>query len=97
MKILPSFQLKLPFPSFSKPSFETHEDVKNLMRKPIKSRKDELPKFWTAKERVIVGSILGLTILLSIIFWYKGQNGNIQISWPSFENLGFGETVVIEK
>jgi hypothetical protein len=97
MKILPSFQLKLPFPSFSKPSFEVHEDVKNLMRKPPKSKKDELPKFWTARERIIVGILLGGTILLSILFWYKGQNGNINLTLPKIEEFGFGETVVIEK
>lgn len=99
MKFLPSFQLKLPFPSFSKPSFDIHEDVKNLMRKPIKRRSQDkdLPKFWTAKERFIVGAILGGTIILSIFFWYKGNGGRVEINMPSFNNLGFGETVIIEK
>lgn len=92
MKILPFFQLKLPFPSFG-----VHEEVRNLMKKSRKSKKDELPKFWTVKERLIVSTILIGTVLLSIIFWYKGNGGRVEINLPKFDSLDFGETVVIEK
>lgn len=70
------------------------------MKKPPKAKKDELPQFWSHKERLLVGIILVVTILGSIYFWYQGQNKipEFQLSVPSFNFGGFGlnQTITVE-
>lgn len=92
MGLLPSLKI-----SFEKPSFGVSEEVKNLMKKPPKPKKDEQHRFWTLKERLIVGGILLITILGSLFFWYKGNGGKIEVNFPDFGDFGLTKTVVIEK
>lgn len=95
MGFLPSLKI-----SFEKPSLDVHEEVKNLMRKPLKAKKDDLPQFWSHKERLLVILILAVTILGSVYFYYRGQGKTpeFQISVPSFNFGGFGlnQTITVE-
>lgn len=96
MGLLPSLKI-----SFEKPDLGIHEDVKNLMRKPLKQKKDSFPIYWGVKERIFVGIILGVTLLGSLFFYYKGTGSFPQISFkmPSFSFAGFGinETIILKK
>lgn len=81
--------------SFEPPKFGVAQEVKNLLKAPPKSKKNNLV-FWSRKERAIVGSILILSVLFSIYFWYKGNNQIPDIQLPKIENFGFGFSEVIE-
>jgi len=94
MGFLPSLKV-----SFQKPSF-VDEEVKNLMRKPPKFKKDDLPQPWSHKERLLVVIILVITILGSIYFYYSGQGKTPEFNFsaPSFNFGGFGinQTITVE-
>lgn len=98
MGLLPSLKV-----SVEKPSFEIADEVKNLMKKPPKPKKDEMPRFWTRKERMIVGVILILSIVGSLYFWWQSGASNMgdttlpSFSLDNFSGFGFNQTVVIEK
>ncbi|MAG59180.1 hypothetical protein CMO96_00085 [Candidatus Woesebacteria bacterium] len=72
---------------------EIADEVKDLLKKPSK-KKDEPHKFWSHKERTLVGVIFAATILFSIYFWYKGQGKLPEVNVGGF---GLNETVVVEK
>lgn len=95
MGLLPSFKV-----SVEKPQFGVSDEVKNLMKKPPKAKKDELPQFWSHKERLLVGIILAITVLGSIYFYYKGQGKtpDFNFSSPSFNFGGFGlnQKIIVE-
>jgi len=95
MGLLPSLKISL-----EKPSLEVSQEVKALMKKP-KPKKDKPPIFWSHKERAVVGVLLFLTIILSIIFWYKGGGDTPEVKFgiPSINIGGFGlnETIILEK
>lgn len=95
MGILPSLKVTV-----EKPGFEVADSVKNLMKRPQRQKPGEPPKFWSHKERLIVGTILGITILGSIYFYYQGQGKfpEIRIEKPSFNIGGFGinQTITVE-
>lgn len=86
---------------FKKPGV-TPEIADLLKKPPKKKRDDQKDKFWTLKERLIVGAILAGTMLGSLYFWYLGNGGNLKIptnfEMPSFNFGGFGvnETIVVE-
>lgn len=86
--------------SFEPPKFGVVDEVQNLLKKPPKPKKDELPKFWSHKERFLVGVILAATILLSAYFYYQGQGEipEFKFSAPSFNFGGFGlnQTIIVE-
>lgn len=94
MGFLPSLKV-----SFEKPSL-VDEEVKNLMRKPSKMKKDELPQPWSHKERLFVVIILAITILGSVYFYYQGtgKTPEFNFSVPSFNFGGFGinQTITVE-
>lgn len=92
MGLLPSLKI-----SFEKPSFGVSEEVKNLMKKTPKPKKEEKPRFWSLKERLFVAAIFLISILGSIFFWYQGNGAKFDIKLPNFDDLGLTETVVIEK
>lgn len=96
MGLLPGLKI-----SFEKPDLEVHEDVKQMMKKPPKPKKEAPPLFWDTKQRIIVGIILAVTLLGSLFFYYKGSGAlpQINIQMPSFSLGGFGinETIIIEK
>lgn len=79
---------------FDPPKFGMADEVKNLLKKPPK-KKGELPKFWTHKERVLVGAILVLTVLLSVYFWYKGQGAMPQLKILEIGGFGLSGTVEV--
>lgn len=72
------------------------EETRNLFDKAGKPKKKEKPKPWTHKERFLVGLFLILTILLSLYFYYKGQNKLPEFKF-NFGGFGINETVVLEK
>lgn len=80
--------------SFEAPKFGVTDEVKNLFKKKERVKKDQPLKFWTHKERVLVGIFLTITILLSAYFWYKGQG-----KFPAFSisGFGFGQKVILGK
>lgn len=81
--------------SFEPPKFGVSDEVKNLLKKPPKAKRNEL-EFWSHKERLIVGSILVLSVLFSVYFWYKGNNQIPDIQLPKLENFGFGFSAPVE-
>lgn len=80
--------------TFEAPRFGVSQEVKNLFKKKERVKKDQPLKFWSHKERLIVGVLLSATILLSAYFWYKGQE-----TLPSFgfAGAGFNQKVILEK
>lgn len=79
--------------SFESPKLGVADEVKNLLKKSPKPKKE--PQFWTLKERIIVGSILTFTILLSIYFWYQGQGKLPNINFPEVGGFSLQGTVEV--
>lgn len=81
--------------SFDPPKFGVTQEVKNLLRKPPQ-KKNESGKFWTLRERIIVAAILIFTVLISIYFWYAGQNKTPNIRIPEIGGFSLNGTVEIK-
>lgn len=86
-------------PIFKKQQTRTKDEEAVDNAKPKRERRKKEPeKPWTLKDRLIVGGVLGATILLAVYFWFRG-NGQVpdgtwlqlNFSWPSFE-----EKIILE-
>jgi hypothetical protein len=66
MRLLPKVRLVI-----DKPDLEIEPEVAAMMKKQ-KVKKDELPRFFTMKERLVIFVILGGTILIGTLFWLSG-------------------------
>ncbi len=82
--------------TFEKPKIGIAQEVQNLFKKEGGRKKKEVQKPWTYKERLLVTTILLVTLVLGLYFWYKGQG-----KLPSFSfnlgGFGLGETIILEK
>lgn len=58
-------------------------------------KKKELPKPWTAKDRIIVIASLLATMLLGVYFWYKGQEKMPEFDF-NFQIPQFEEKIILE-
>ncbi len=66
MRLLPKVRLVV-----DRPDLEIEPEVAQMMKKQ-KVKKDQLPRFFTMKERLVILVILGGTILLGVFFWLGG-------------------------
>lgn len=82
--------------SIEKPKFEVVEEVRNLLKKEGRGKKEKVTP-WTHKERVLVAIIILLTILASTYFWYRGSGKLPQLSLPGFSNPFGAKTIIIDK
>lgn len=87
--------------SLEPPKLQIAEEVKNLFKKDGRKKKKEEIIIWSFKERLLVATLLLITILSSLYFWYKGTGQLPQMNFSSFPNplksLDFSETIILEK
>lgn len=77
--------------SFEKPKIA--EEVERFLKKGDGRKKKEERKSWSHKERLLVGALLALTVILSIYFWLKGAGHLPEVVLPKPE---FGETIILD-